>query len=270
MPTTGERFERAVQIMARLRAPGGCPWDREQTFDTIKPMILEEVYEVLEALDSGNRDEFCVELGDLLFQIVFLAQMAEVEGSFQIDDVGEKIVTKMIRRHPHVFGDVKASNSDEVLKNWEMIKRSEKAESDSGNQRNQSVLDGLPKMSALLAASKLTGKAARVGFDWANVDQIFTKLHEEIDELKFALHRRQTDSSVAEVEQELGDLLFVVVNIARFLKIDAETALRKTNRKFKQRFQYIENRLIEQGKHISESTIDEMDRLWDEAKSLGS
>jgi MazG family protein len=266
----GQKFLELVALVDRLRGPGGCPWDREQTFDSIKPMILEEVYEVLEALDSGNRDEFCAELGDLLFQIVFLAQMAEVEGSFQIDDVGERIVTKMIRRHPHVFGDAKASNAEEVLKNWEMIKRSEKAESDSGNQRNQSVLDGLPKMSALLAASKLTGKAARVGFDWANVDQIFTKLHEEIDELKFALHRRQPESSAAEVEQELGDLLFVVVNIARFLKIDAETALRKTNRKFKQRFQYIENRLIEQGKHISESTIDEMDRLWDEAKSLDS
>jgi MazG family protein len=266
----GQKFIELVALVDRLRGPGGCPWDREQTFDTIKPMLLEEVYEVLEALDSGNRDEFCVELGDLLFQVVFLAQMAEVEGSFQIDDVGERIVRKMIRRHPHVFGDAKASNAEEVLKNWEKIKRSEKTENGSGNQENQSVLDGLPKMSALLAASKLTGKAARVGFDWANVDQIFAKLHEEIDELRLALHRRQSESAVTEVEQELGDLLFVVVNIARFLKIDAETALRKTNRKFKRRFQYIENRLTEQGKHLSESTIDEMDRLWDEAKSLDS
>jgi len=264
----GQKFLELVALVDRLRGPYGCPWDREQTLETIKPMMLEEAYEVLEAMDSGNRDEFCTELGDLLFQVVFLAQIAEAEGSFHIDDVAQKIVTKMIRRHPHVFGEAKASSSEEVLKNWEIIKQGERASSQSNNAGTHSVLDGIPAMSALLTANKLTGKAARVGFDWSSVDEIFVKLHEEIDELREALKERPSEVSTQEVEQELGDLLFVVVNIARFLRIDPETALRKTNRKFIQRVQYIESRLIQEGRTFSDSNILEMDRLWDEAKKF--
>jgi MazG family protein len=262
----GQKFLELVALVDRLRGSDGCPWDREQTFESIKPMILEEAYEVLEALDSGDRNAFCTELGDLLFQVVFLAQMAESEGSFHIDDVVQKIVAKMVRRHPHVFGDAKAASSDEVLKNWEIIKSRERAETQREDVPVPSVLDGLPAMSSLLTANKLAGKAARVGFDWSSVDEIFVKLHEEINELKGALNAQHSKGFDPEVEQELGDLLFVVVNIARFLRIDPETALRKTNRKFIQRFQYIENRLIQEGRTISESNISEMDRLWDEAK----
>lgn len=265
----GQKFLDLVALVDRLRGPNGCPWDREQTFDTIKPMMLEEAYEVLEALDSGNRKEFCTELGDLLFQVVFLAQMAEAEGSFHIDDVAQKIVAKMIRRHPHVFGEAKAASSEEVLKNWEIIKRNEKADSSSEDSGVHSVLDGVPAMSALLAANKLTGKAARVGFDWPSVSEIFVKLHEEIDELREALNAQASEGAPSqEVEEELGDLLFVVVNIARFLRIDPETALRKTNRKFIRRIQYIESRLIHEGRTLSDSNILEMDRLWDESKKL--
>jgi nucleoside triphosphate diphosphatase len=264
----GEKLLELVALVDRLRGPNGCPWDHEQTFETIKPMMLEEAYEVLEAMDSGNRDEFCTELGDLLFQVVFLAQMAEAEGSFHIDDVAQRIVAKMIRRHPHVFGEARASSSEEVLKNWEIIKRNERANSRPNNAGAHSVLDGIPAMSALLTASKLTGKAARVGFDWSSVDEIFVKLHEEIDELREALKQRPSEVSNQAVEQELGDLLFAVVNIARFLKIDPETALRKTNRKFVQRVQYIESRLIQEGRTLSDSNLLEMDRLWDEAKKL--
>jgi MazG family protein len=264
----GQKFLELVALIDRLRGAEGCPWDREQTFDTIKPMVLEEAYEVLEALDSGNRNEFCAELGDLLFQVVFLAQMAESEGSFQIDDVVQEIVAKMIRRHPHVFGEARATSSEEVSKSWEIIKKNERAEDRPVDSSVPSVLDGLPTMSALLTANRLTGKAARVGFDWSSVGEIFVKLHEEIDELRVALEAPHSETFNPEVEQELGDVLFVVVNIARFLKIDPETALRKTNRKFIQRFQHIENRLIQQGKTINESNIHEMDRLWDEAKKL--
>ncbi len=264
----GQKFLELVALVDRLRGPGGCPWDREQTFDTIKPMILEEVYEVLEALDSGNRQEFCAELGDLLFQVVFLAQMAETEGSFQIDQVSERIVSKMIRRHPHVFGNTQVTSSEEVLKNWEIIKQDERTENGSVEAVRQSILDGLPAMPALLAAYKLTVKAARVGFDWSSVDEIFMKLHEEIDELKLALWTRQAEKEDCEVEQEVGDLLLAVVNIARFLKVDPETALRKTNRKFVKRFQYVENRLVEAGMKLNESSLDEMNRLWEEAKKL--
>ena len=258
-----------VALVDRLRGPGGCPWDREQSFDTLKPMILEEAYEVLEAMDSGDRQEFCSELGDLLFQVVFLSRVAEDEGSFQIDDVAQKIITKMIRRHPHVFGAVNASTADEVVENWESIKRSERAEKQEGNGISSlppSILEGIAPMPALLTASKLTTKAARVGFDWPNIEEIFAKLHEELDELKEALLEAPAASEGSRIEQEVGDLLFVAVNIARFLRIDPETALRKTNQKFVSRFQHIEHRLREAGKDFSQSNLEEMERFWQEAK----
>ena len=265
----GERFLELVALVDRLRGPGGCPWDREQTFDTLKPMMLEEAYEVLDAMDSGDRQEFASELGDLLFQVVFLSRVAEDEGSFQIDDVADRIITKMIRRHPHVFGTVNASTADQVLENWENIKRSERAEKESGNGTfgsPPSILEGIAPMPALLTASKLTMKAARVGFDWPNIEEIFAKLHEEVDELKEALLETPATSEGSRIEQEVGDLLFVAVNIARFLHIDPETALRKTNQKFVSRFRHIEHRLREAGKDFSQSNLEEMERFWQEAK----
>jgi ATP diphosphatase len=267
----GSRLLELVALVDRLRDPGGCPWDREQTFDTLKPMMLEEAYEVLEAMDSHNREEFCSELGDLLFQVVFLSKVAEDEASFQIDDVAEKIITKMIRRHPHVFGSVEASTAEEVLQNWETIKRSERQEKRDAEAtgRAPSVLEGIAPMPALLTASKLTSKAARVGFDWPNVDEIFDKLHEEVDELKDALLHDSTDRASLRIEQEVGDLLFVAVNIARFLRIDPETALRKTNQKFVSRFQHIEHRLREAGKDFTQTNLEEMERFWQEAKKEG-
>ena len=265
----GDRFRELVALVDRLRGPGGCPWDREQTFDTLKPMMLEEAYEVLDAMDSGDRQDFCSELGDLLFQVVFLSRVAEDEGSFQIDDVAQTIIAKMIRRHPHVFGEVNASTADQVVQNWESIKRLERAE----KQRTAasvvsppSILEGIAPMPALLTASKLTSKAARVGFDWPNIEEIFAKLHEEVDELKEALLETSSVSDEDRSEQEVGDLLFVAVNIARFLRIDPETALRKTNRKFVSRFQHIEHRLRAAGKDFSQSSLEEMERFWQEAK----
>lgn len=264
----GDRFRELVALVDRLRGPGGCPWDREQTFDTLKPMMLEEAYEVLDALDTGDRQEFCSELGDLLFQVVFLSRVAEDEGSFQIDDVAQGIITKMIRRHPHVFGEVNASTADEVVENWESIKRSERAVKRNAEAvpAPPSILEGIAPMPALLTASKLTTKAARVGFDWPNIEEIFAKLHEEVDELKEALLEKTAVPDEDLVEQEVGDLLFVAVNIARFLRIDPETALRKTNRKFVSRFQHIEHRLREAGKDFSQSSLEEMERFWQEAK----
>jgi MazG family protein len=263
----GERFLELVALVDRLRGPGGCPWDREQTFDTLKPMMLEEAYEVLDAMDSGDRQEFASELGDLLFQVVFLSRVAEDEGSFHIDEVAQGIISKMIRRHPHVFGVVNAATADDVVENWESIKRAERAQRPGGNETaSPSILEGIAPMPALLTASKLTTKAARVGFDWPNIEEIFAKLHEEVDELKEALMEAPAASEGSRIEQEVGDLLFVAVNIARFLRIDPETALRKTNRKFVSRFQHIEHRLREAGKDFSQSNLEEMERFWQEAK----
>jgi len=261
----GERFLELVKLVDRLRGPGGCPWDREQTFDTLKPMMLEEAYEVLDAMDSGDRKEFCAELGDLLFQVVFLSRIAEDEGSFQIDEVAESIISKMVRRHPHVFGSVRAETPEQVVEKWESIKRSERAEKQEAPVA-PSILEGVAPMSALLAANKLTAKAARVGFDWSHVDDIFIKLHEEVDELREALQEPAAAKENTRIEQEVGDLLFVAVNIARFLKIDPETALRKTNHKFVSRFQYIERRLREAGKDFDQSNLEEMEEFWQEAK----
>ena len=265
----GSRFLDLVALVDRLRGPGGCPWDREQTFDTLKPMLLEEVYEVLDSLDQADDQEFCTELGDLLFQIVFLSRVAEDQRQFDIDEVSDAIIEKMIRRHPHVFGALKASTPEEVLVNWEEIKKAERAKGNherAGLSESGSVLDGIPPMSALLAASKVTSRAARVGFDWENIDQVFGKLQEELTELQQALKLSNGSTPTPEVEEEVGDLLFVVVNVARFLKIDAETALRKTNRKFTRRFQQVERKLKDAGKELSQTNIVEMEELWQEAK----
>ncbi|MGZ4814475.1 MAG: nucleoside triphosphate pyrophosphohydrolase [Terriglobales bacterium] len=294
MPTTGERFERAVQIMHRLRAPGGCPWDREQTFDSIKPFTLEETYEVLEAIDNRDWDELTGELGDLLLQVLFYAEMAKEEERFAIDDVLDRLSNKLINRHPHVFGDVEAKTSADVLRNWEAIKAEEKKkrlEAGGGKaakpeDKPDSVLAGVSRgIPALLEAFKLSSRAAHVGFEWPEISGLFDKLEEETAELKRELAQlpdpnlRPPQRGVAgsgkqpipeelrsRMEDEVGDLLFVMVNIARYLSLDPESALRKSNRKFRQRFQWVEERLREQGKKPAESSLEEMETLWQQSK----
>jgi nucleoside triphosphate diphosphatase len=296
MPTTGERFERAVQIMARLRAPGGCPWDREQTFDTIKPYTLEETYEVLEAIDNRDWHELTGELGDLLLQVLFYSEMAQEEGHFSIDDVLDRLSNKLVDRHPHVFGEVKADTPAEVLRNWEALKAEEKKkrlEAGGGKKAEQaesqeSVLAGVSsKMPALLEAHKLSSRAAHVGFDWPEVEGLFAKLQEETGELRHELKglpiappgskkpgagvagsgRSQiTDAQRSRLEDEVGDLFFVLVNIARYLGLDPESALKKTNRKFKRRFQWMEECLQASGRGPQQASIDELEELWQRAK----
>jgi nucleoside triphosphate diphosphatase len=291
MSTTGERFERAVEIMARLRAPGGCPWDREQSFDTIKPYTLEETYEVLEAIDNRDWKELTGELGDLLLQVLFYSQMAREEGHFSIDDVLERLANKLVDRHPHVFGEVKADTPAEVLRNWEALKAQEKekkkrAEAGGGAAADaQSVLSGVSsKMPALLEAHKLSSRAAHVGFDWPEIEGLFSKIEEEIQELREELKnlpvksgsvgrgvagsgKPQVPTEARErLEDEVGDLFFVLVNIARYLSLDPESALRKTNRKFKRRFQWMEERLRANGRGPAQASMDELEELWQQAK----
>src|SRR5579871_1106481 len=292
MTTTGERFERAVQIMERLRAPGGCPWDREQTFDTIKPYTLEETYEVLEAIDNRDWPELAGELGDLLLQVLFYSEMANEQGSFSIDDVLERLSTKLVDRHPHVFGDVKADTSADVKRNWEALKVEERKKKQSAAEpekkaEKHSVLAGVSSaMPALLEASKLSSRAAQVGFDWPNVDGLFEKLHEESEELREHLKEFPAPGPLPQgrgvagsgravvpetlqlkLEEEVGDLFFVLVNVARYLSVDPESALRKTNRKFKRRFQWMEDRLHESGRSADQASIDELESLWQQAKA---
>ncbi|MGZ4833863.1 MAG: nucleoside triphosphate pyrophosphohydrolase [Terriglobales bacterium] len=288
MPTTGERFERAVSIMARLRGPGGCPWDLEQTFDSIKPYTLEETYEVLEAIDNRDWDELPGELGDLLLQVLFYAQMAKDQGTFSIDEVLDRLSDKLVNRHPHVFGDVKAETSSEVLRNWQALKAEEKKKTAAGTgaEASRSVLAGVSTaMPALMEAYKLSSRAAQVGFDWPNIDGLFEKLEEETAELQQGLEeipapgprphgRGVAGASGAQVpealrqhlEEEVGDLFFVLVNIARYLSLDPESALRKTNRKFKQRFQWIEDQLRASGRGPQQASMAELESLWQQAK----
>jgi MazG family protein len=254
--TTGERFERLVGIMARLRAPGGCPWDREQNFDTINPYLLEETYEVFDAIDQRDWPNLAEELGDLMLQAVFFAQMASEEGKFRIDDSLDAISEKLIRRHPHVFGDGSAKTSDDVKRRWDEIKADEKK--DQGKPQS-GRLDSVPrKLPALVEAQQISSKAAAVGFDWENPEQVLEKLDEELRELAQA----RENGTPAELEGELGDMLFVLVNLARFLKVDPEQALRKTNAKFRKRFAFVESHAALPG-----ATLPEMEALWQEAKA---
>ena len=251
-------FDKLVEIMDRLREPGGCPWDREQTHETLKPYLIEEAYEVIEAIESGNKDHLREELGDLLFQVVFHARLTQEQGTFDIHDVVEGISQKMVDRHPHVFGDGSVKDAQHALSQWEEIKKAEEK-----NKRRESVLDGIPKtLPALLRAQRIQGRAARVGFDWEHEDQVFEKVEEEMSELRTAFHGKE----VAHVEEELGDLIFTLVNLSRFLKINPEDALQKSTRKFMHRFQAIEKEAARQGKDLKEMSLQEMDRLWDEVK----
>ena len=258
--TTGERFERLVAIMARLRAPGGCPWDREQNFDTIKPYLLEETYEVLEAIDQRDWSGLAEELGDLMLQAVFFAEMAAEEGRFRIDDSLDAISDKLIRRHPHVFGGGTAKTSDDVKRRWDEIKADEKKQK---GQPARGILNSVPRsLPALVEAAHISSKAVAVGFEWDTIDQVLEKLDEELRELAEA----REGGAPAEIEGEVGDLLFTLVNLARRLKVDPEQALRKTNAKFRGRFAYVEAKLAERGKSPRQSNLEEMEALWQEAK----
>jgi MazG family protein len=255
--STGDKFQKLVSIMARLRAPGGCPWDRDQTFDSIKPFTLEETYEVLDAIDRRDFANLTEELGDFLLQAVFYAQMASEENRFTIADSLDAINEKLIRRHPHVFGEESARDPQDVLRIWGEAKAAEKK---AKGEAQQTLLGGVPRaLPALVEAQQIASRAAGVGFDWENAGQVIEKLHEELAEFNAAESRDH-------LEDELGDMLFVLVNLARFVKVDPEQALRRTNAKFRRRFGYVEAKLAEQGKQLKDSTIEEMEALWQEAK----
>lgn len=254
--TAGQKFDRLVEIMARLRSPNGCPWDLAQNFDTIKPYLLEETYEVLDAIDAQNWPGLAEELGDLLLEAVFFAQMAREEGKFSIADSLDAINEKLIRRHPHVFAAGDAKTADEVKRRWEEIKAEEKK---SRGEAATSVLASVPRnLPALVEAQQISSKVANVGFDWENADQVVEKLHEELNELAEA----RKGESREELENEIGDILFALVNIARHLKVDPEQALRKSNAKFRRRFAHVEKNATLPG-----ATLAEMEALWQEAKS---
>jgi MazG family protein len=267
-PSTGAKFERLVEIMATLRGPNGCPWDKQQDFNSLKPMLVEEVYEVLEAVEDKNFDGLSEELGDLLLHVLFNAQLGKEAGQFDINSVLEKISEKLVRRHPHVFGDETASTPEEVIKNWEAIKAQEKAAKLKNRTPEQrSLLEGIPsKLPAIHEAHQISSRAARVGFDWPDIEGIFEKLQEEVRELRDVIAQGDGDRR-ERLEDEIGDMLFVIVNIARYLKIDSESALKRANRKFKSRFQYMENELAKQGKTVEQVSIEEMEALWQKAKS---
>ena len=264
----GEWFAKLVALQARLRGAGGCLWDAEQTHESLRKYLIEETYEVLDAMDSGDAKKFSSELGDLLLQVVFHSILGEEARRFTIDEVIESVHTKMVRRHPHVFGDAKAKTSADVLKNWEQLKAAERAESgESGGPESAaaSVLDGVPpSLPGLLEAYQLTRRASHVGFDWDNIDGIFAKLDEEKRELA-ALIAQQGISAKA-LEEEIGDLLFVGVNIARFLGVDPEIALKKASRKFAQRFRWMETMAAREGKSFADVPRARMEELWNEAK----
>jgi tetrapyrrole methylase family protein / MazG family protein len=265
----GRLFEDLVAVQARLRAPGGCPWDREQTHTTLKTYLIEEAYEVLDALEIGDPRELKQELGDLLLQILFHADLALEAGNFDISDVVTGIQDKMIRRHPHVFGNVKVNSSKEVLKNWAQLKAAEKQARSNDVERAKplvpSVLEGIPRsLPALLEAYQLTRRAAQVGFDWERVDGIFEKLVEEARELRAAL----ATSDRANAEEEVGDILFAAVNLARFIGFDPEVALKKSNLKFKSRFQNMENDASSSGQRLAQLSKEELELLWEASKRL--
>jgi tetrapyrrole methylase family protein/MazG family protein len=267
----GEWFEKLVAVQARLRAPKGCPWDIEQTHETLRTYLIEEAYEVLEALDSGDDSKFAEEMGDLLLQVVFHAQIAQEESRFDVSDVIREIHDKMIRRHPHVFGEIQAKDTAEVLRNWEQIKaeeRQKKSSSAKGNPpkvppKPTSLLDGVSRaLPATMEGFQLTRKASRIGFDWDNVEGVFEKMREEQAEVRKAIEFRDQKK----IEEEIGDALFAAVNLARFLKVDPEIALKKANAKFFARFREMERLARSSGREFKNLPRDEMESLWESAK----
>lgn len=270
-PSAGKLFEDLVVLQRRLRAPNGCPWDREQTHQSLRPFLIEEAYEVLDALDANDAGKFAEELGDLLLQIVFHAELAKEAGKFAIRDVIRSVHTKMVRRHPHVFGKVKARDSAAVLKNWERLKAEERAKASKSAKGSdfRSILSGVPRgLPALLEGYQLTRRASNVGFDWENTDGIFEKISEEVREIREALGDVQTahGKGQREVEVEIGDLLFSAVNLARFNGVDPELALKRANQKFSRRFQWMERKSSESGRRLADVDREEMEELWNESK----
>ncbi|MFZ0910546.1 MAG: nucleoside triphosphate pyrophosphohydrolase [Candidatus Acidiferrales bacterium] len=270
----GELFGDLIALQAQLRAPGGCPWDREQTHATLRTFLLEETHEVLDAMESGDAKEFSSELGDLLLQIVFHSLIASETHQFDIRDVIESVHTKMVRRHPHVFGGVKVSTSTQVLKNWERLKAEEKKSSSGGKAPlPESLLDGIPRsLPALMEANQLTRRAAKIGFDWEKLEDILAKLAEEANELRAEISKTpkrengKNGTANAAIEEEVGDLLFAAANIGRFLGLDPEIALLKANRKFKRRFQWMEKEAQHRGAALAETDRAQMEELWNDSK----
>jgi tetrapyrrole methylase family protein/MazG family protein len=261
IPALGEgtSFESFVEIVAHLRAPDGCPWDKEQTHETLRKHLLEETYEAISAIDSGDFTDMREEFGDLLLQVVLQSQIANEEGQFNINQVVQGIHSKIVRRHPHVFGDLKVDGVDGVLANWEKLKEQERKD----KKQDKGLLDGVPvALPALSQAQEYQDRAARVGFDWPEVDGVLDKVKEEIEEIKKA-------ESDFELASEIGDLFFVLVNLARWKSVDAESALRGTNMKFKKRFAYVEQEAKKQERELSSLSLEEMDSLWNEAKKNG-
>jgi len=252
-------FEELTAIMKRLRGPGGCPWDAEQTHESLTRYLLEETYEVIEAIETGSTEHLKEELGDLLLQPVFHAAIAEEAGTFTMDDIIRTLCDKLIRRHPHVFGDLQIADSAAQVENWEQIKKTEK-----GPERTSALSGVPPHLPALLKAQKITEKAARVGFDWEHVDQVMAKVLEELHEFEEAMVAGDNEH----MEAELGDLLFAIVNLGRFLSINPEEALRKTINRFQDRFTYVEDSLHSQGRQMNVTPLAEMDLLWEQAKKL--
>jgi tetrapyrrole methylase family protein / MazG family protein len=251
-------FDQLVQLMTTLRGPQGCPWDRKQTLQSLKPFVIEESYEVVDAIDRDDRDDLREELGDFLLQAVFIAELTREEGAFDIGDAITAIHDKLVRRHPHVFADAQAGDAEQVLVNWEKQKNEER------KAENKSVLAGVPRsLPALLRASRLTEKAARVGFDWRRTEDVFEKLDEEIAEV----HEAVASGDEGKIHAEIGDLLFTVANIARKLNVNAEEALQSANRKFSRRFESMERAVRGTGQNLDQLTLEEMDALWDAAKS---
>lgn len=264
-------FEELVKLMKKLRSSDGCPWDKEQNHESLKPYLVEETYEVIDAIDSGDDDKLKDELGDLLYQILFHSQISEEKGSFTINDVLSLGVEKMTRRHPHVFGNSKADTSDEVLKQWHEIKKGEES-----HKERKYVVDGLPKhLPALQKAQKIQKKVARVGFDWSNITDVIAKVEEEFAEFKVEINHIKNDIPIEEqmnsnkeaIEEELGDFLFAIVNLSRFLKLETENVLQKAINKFSNRFKLLEDELNSTGKKFEDSTLEEMDSVWDKIKS---
>lgn len=262
-----EKLDELINVMEKLRAPGGCPWDREQTYASLAQYLLEETYEAFDAIQeaeaSGNTTNLREELGDVLLQVVFHSTIAKEKGDFTIDEVANGVTQKLILRHPHVFGDKNLETADDVLQNWDELKKEERKQSGKEEKSKDSILDDVPlAFPALLEGQKLTKKAAKVGFDWENVEQIYAKLEEELGELDSSRFSDEKEK----IQEEIGDILFVVLNLARKLDVDAETALKKTNRKFRQRFKFIESELKKDSKSLENASLLEMDTLWNKAK----
>lgn len=266
-----EKLDELINVMERLRAPGGCPWDREQTYGSLAQYLLEETYEAFDAIqeaeNTGDTTELKEELGDVLLQVVFHSTIAKEKGDFTIEEVAEGVSKKLILRHPHVFGDKTLETADDVLQNWDELKKQERKQSGKKEKTKDSILDDVPlAFPALLEGQKLTKRAAKVGFDWENVEQIYKKLEEELGELDAA----RFGDDKEKIQEEVGDILFVALNLARKLGVDAETALKKTNRKFRRRFKYIESELKKDEKTLETTGLSEMDALWNKAKTMSA